>query len=130
MSKRLSFGLVVILFFAAVLAVAWLLPASPPPPAPSTSRPAPTFSPTSEQPGGPGAPTVTPAPPAEPTRARTGPRRATSPPPVRQTDPDVVPSYPNCHDLNLDHPEGVETGHPAYRPDWDPDHDGWACDPQ
>jgi Excalibur calcium-binding domain len=55
--------------------------------------------------------------------------RSTSPPPVRQTDPDVVPSYPNCHDLRLDHPEGVQVGHPAYRAAWDTDHDGWACDP-
>ena len=124
----------VIAAFVALTCVSlWVWASAAPAPPPPANPPSPVVA-TS---GSPSA--TTPAPrrilPPTPTPARTTreaqrqPARSVSPPPVRQTDPDVVPPYRSCDDVRLDHPAGVERGHPAYRTVWDTDGDGWACDP-
>jgi hypothetical protein len=88
------------------------------------------YTPGTATPPPPGRPeTVAPAQQPRTPASPRAPRTTASPPPVRQTDPDVVPSYRSCIDVRLDHPEGVETGHPAYRLSWDVNLNGWACDP-
>lgn len=37
--------------------------------------------------------------------------------------------FQNCTELRAVHPEGVPLGHEAYRPKFDRDRDGWACEP-
>jgi excalibur calcium-binding domain-containing protein len=102
------------------VALATACTSADPDPAPS----APAASPSSA------APVVTRAPRvAAPTTRTVAPRTSTSPTRVRQTDPDVVPSYRNCDEIRADHPAGVPSEHPAYRKALDRDHDGWACDP-
>lgn len=83
-------------------------------------------------------PTRTVAPRPAPRRT---PPRVTVPPPkptpsspaptsVRQTDPDVVPTYPDCASMRLDHPAGVDASHPAYRIELDLNLNGFACEPE
>jgi hypothetical protein len=64
------------------------------------------------------------------TSARPSPSSPSPSPPVRQTDPDVVPNYPNCEAMRADHPAGVDREHPAYRLWFDLDLDGYACEPE
>jgi hypothetical protein len=37
-------------------------------------------------------------------------------------------TYANCNAMWRDYPNGVRDDHPAYRPQLDRDHNGWACD--
>ena len=111
-------------------------------PSPSDTRPpwpspAPTIAP---------GPTAVPtAPPARPSRTpqgdETSPARTTTPTPRRAataapttgeadpTEPVTGAGYDTCAELTHDYPGGVADTHPAYDPKFDPDRDGWACEP-
>lgn len=73
-----------------------------------------------------------PAPPRTPPRVTVPPPTPSSPVPTsfRQTDPDVVPTYPDCASMRLDHPAGVDASHPAYRIGLDLNLNGFACEPE
>ncbi|MCL1950432.1 MAG: excalibur calcium-binding domain-containing protein [Turicibacter sp.] len=61
---------------------------------------------------------------------------APTPEPIQEPDPipepepqvEVFREYQNCTELRVDFPSGVPADHPAYRPKFDRDNDGWGCE--
>ena len=109
----------VVLFIASIAAIAQ------PPKYIATKPPTATMAPT-PPPTATMVPTNTPKPTATMVPTRTPrPTATTKPTPTPQV---VHVTYKNCTELRKYYPDGVPSTHPAYRPKFDRDKDGWGCE--